>query len=70
MAAGSRARGRARGGVGRHLAVPLVMVLVFGGITWMDLAALLLCYMAVALVAGSMGICFSAVFKQIGRAHV
>ncbi len=32
MAAGSRARGRARGGVGRHLAVPLVMVLVFGGI--------------------------------------
>ena len=32
MAAGSRARGRAHGGVGRHLAVPLVMVLVFGGI--------------------------------------
>ncbi|GLI31928.1 MULTISPECIES: hypothetical protein [Brachybacterium] len=32
MAAGSRARGRARGRVGRHLAVPLVMVLVFGGI--------------------------------------
>ena len=27
---------------------PISMVLVFGGITWMDLAALLLCYMAVA----------------------
>ena len=41
---------------------PISMVLVFGGITWMDLAALLLCYVAVALVAGSMGIFFSAGF--------
>ena len=49
---------------------PISMVLVFGGITWMDLAALLLCYMAVALVAGSMGICFSAVFKRSTLASV
>ncbi len=32
MAAGARARGAARRGVGRHLAVPLAMVLVFAGI--------------------------------------
>ena len=49
---------------------PISMVLVFGGITWMDLAALLLCYMAVALVTGSMGICFSAAFKRSTLASV
>lgn len=49
---------------------PISMVLVFGGITWMDLAALLLCYVAVALVAGSMGIFFSAVFKRSTLASV
>ena len=35
---------------------PISMVLVFGGITWMELAPQLLCYVAVALVAGSKGI--------------
>lgn len=49
---------------------PISMVLVFGGITWIDLAALLLCYVAVALVAGSMGIFFSAAFKRSTLAAV
>ncbi|MBS6952540.1 MAG: ABC transporter permease subunit [Enterocloster asparagiformis] len=42
----------------------IMMVFVFGGITAMDMVALLLCYTAVALFAGSLGICFSAAFKR------
>lgn len=49
---------------------PISMVLVFGGLTWTDLAALLFCYLAVALVAGSLGIFFSAVFKRSTLASV
>ena len=42
----------------------IMMVFVFGGITPIDVVALLLCYTAVALFAGSLGICFSALFKR------
>lgn len=42
----------------------ITMVFVFGGITGVDVAALLLCYAAVALFAGSLGICFSSALKR------
>ena len=42
----------------------IMMVFVFGGITGTDVVALLLCYTAVALFAGSLGICFSSAFKR------
>lgn len=42
----------------------IMMVFVFGGITPIDVVALLLCYTAVALFAGSLGICFSSAFKR------
>ena len=42
----------------------IMMVFVFGGITPIDVVALLLGYTAVALFAGSLGICFSSAFKR------
>ena len=63
----------------------VAMVFVYGGITWQDILSLLMCYITVAFFAGSLGICFSALFKrstistvvtygvliaEIGRAHV
>lgn len=42
----------------------ITMVLAFGGIVWTDIAQLLLCYIAVALFAGSLGVCLSAAFKR------
>ena len=42
----------------------IMMVFVFGWITPIDVVALLLCYTAVALFAGSLGICFSSAFKR------
>lgn len=42
----------------------ITMVLAFGGVTWTDIGQLLLCYMAVALFAGSLGVCLSAAFKR------
>lgn len=40
------------------------MVLVFGGITWMDALELVICYAAAAFFAGSVGIFFSSAFKR------
>lgn len=42
----------------------VAMVFVYGGITWTDAMALIFCYIGVAFFAGSLGICFSAVFKR------
>lgn len=42
----------------------IAMVFVYGGITWEDVFSLLLCYLAAAFFAGSLGICCSAVFKR------
>lgn len=42
----------------------VAMVFVYGGITWADVFLLLLCYLTAALLAGSMGICFSAACKR------
>ncbi len=42
----------------------VAMVFVYGGITWPDVFSLLLCYLAAAFFAGTLGICFSAVFKR------
>lgn len=42
----------------------VAMVFVYGGITWADVFSLLLCYLAAAFFAGSLGICFSAMFKR------
>ncbi|WP_077609886.1 ABC transporter permease [Clostridium sp. Marseille-P2415] len=44
---------------------PLLTVsFVYGGVMLYDVFLLLLCYLAVALLCGSMGICFSSVFKR------
>lgn len=44
---------------------PLIAVcFVYGGVTVWDVFLLLLCYVAVALLCGSMGICFSSFFKR------
>lgn len=44
---------------------PLLAVsFVYGGVTIYDVCTLILCYIAVALLAGSMGLCFSALFKR------
>ena len=48
----------------------ITMVFVFGGITGTDVVALLLCYTAVALFAGSLGICFSSALKRSTLATV
>ena len=42
----------------------VAMVFVYGGITWMDVFSLILCYVTVAFFAGSIGICFSAALKR------
>ena len=42
----------------------VAMVFVYGGITWGDAVSLLLCYITVAFFAGSVGLCFSALFKR------
>lgn len=42
----------------------LALVFVYGGVTVYDVALLLLCFITVALLAGSMGICFSSMFKK------
>ncbi|MEY8354733.1 ABC transporter permease [Lachnospiraceae bacterium 54-53] len=44
---------------------PLLAVsFVYGGVMFYDVFLLLFCYLAVALLCGSMGICFSSVFKR------
>lgn len=44
---------------------PLIFVsFVYGGVTAYDIFILLLCYLTVALLCGSMGICFSSIFKR------
>ncbi len=44
---------------------PLIFVsFVYGGVTAYDIFILLLCYLSVALLCGSMGICFSSIFKR------
>lgn len=48
----------------------VAMVFVYGGITWGDAISLLLCYITVAFFAGSLGLCFSAVFKRSTAATV
>lgn len=42
----------------------VAMVFVYGGITWGDIISMLLCYITVAFFAGSLGLCFSALFKR------
>ena len=42
----------------------VAMVFVYGGITWKDAFSLLLCYVAVAFMAGSLGLFYSAVFRR------
>ena len=42
----------------------IMLVFVFGGITLSDVVALLLCYTAVALFGGGLGIFLSAAFKR------
>lgn len=42
----------------------ITMVLAFGGVMWTDIMELLFCYLAVALFAGSLGVCLSAAFKR------
>jgi ABC-2 type transport system permease protein len=44
---------------------PLIFIsFVYGGVTAYDIFILLLCYLSVALLCGSMGICFSSIFKR------
>lgn len=42
----------------------LAVVFVYGGVNFADMGMLLLCYGIVALFSGSLGICFSALFKR------
>lgn len=42
----------------------LALVFVYGGVTVMDVALLLLCYITTAFLTGSLGICFSSVIKK------
>lgn len=42
----------------------IAMVFVYGGVTINDIGLLLLCYIAAALFAGSLGLCCSALFKK------
>lgn len=48
----------------------LALVFVYGGVTLVDLVMLMLCYITVALFTGSLGICFSALFKKSTMATV
>ena len=41
-----------------------LLAFVYGGVTIYDVLLLLLCYLTVALLCGSMGICFSSLFKR------
>lgn len=40
------------------------LVFVYGGISWMDIGTLILCYIVSALFAGSIGICCSAFLRS------
>lgn len=42
----------------------LALVFVYGGISWLDLGLLILCYITSALLAGGIGICCSAIFRR------
>lgn len=48
----------------------LALVFVYGGVTIGDLLMLVVCYITVALFAGSLGICFSAMLKKSTAATV
>ena len=42
----------------------IAMVFVYGGVTFWDMVSMILCYIATAFFTGSLGICFSALFKR------
>lgn len=42
----------------------LALVFIYGGVTIPDVAVLLLCYVTTAFLTGSLGICFSSMFKR------
>lgn len=48
----------------------LAMMFIYGGVPLWDVGILLLCYLVAALLAGSIGICCSAVFKKTTLATV
>lgn len=48
----------------------LALVFVYGGVTLQDVAMLFLCYVTVALYAGSLGVCMSSLFKRSTLATV
>lgn len=48
----------------------LALVFVYGGVTFSDVLMLFLCYVTVALFAGSLGVCMSAAFKRSTLATV
>ena len=48
----------------------LAMMFIYGGVTVRDIGFLFLCYMASALLVGSIGICCSAVFQKTTVATV
>lgn len=48
----------------------LALMFVYGGITLTDVAQLLICCVTVALLSGSLGICFSSIFKRSTMATV
>lgn len=48
----------------------LALVFVYGGIMLTDIVQLLICYFTIALFSGSLGICFSAIFKRSTMATV
>lgn len=48
----------------------MAMMFIYGGVTLWDMGLLFLCYMTAALLAGSIGICCSAVFKKTTAATV
>lgn len=51
--------------------LPIIsMVFVYGGVSLKDLGMLVICYAAVALFAGSLGLCFSSLFKRSTLATV
>lgn len=70
MSAGQIVRGKLMSALSTLLLLILssfpavAMVFVYGGITWLDVFSLILCYVTVAFFAGSIGICFSAALKR------
>lgn len=48
----------------------LAIVFVYGGVTATDVIMLMLCFITVALFTGSLGICFSSIFKKSTLATV